>query len=294
MIELGNPLFLVDVFAEAKLEGNQLAVVVDKEGWPSEQMQRFAKEMNFSETTFITGSDLGKRVFKVRIFTPVGELPFAGHPTLGTAYVAAKELLKKEVPDLTLDMKAGMIPVTFQKAADGQPLLWMKQLNPEFGAFHKAEEIAPMFHLSPSDIDTRFPIQEVSTGVWFYMIPLKTREALKRIKLDVESFKAYSTDKKAKWPLLFCAEPEAKENHLKARMVTDWTEDPATGSANGCLAGYLVKHRYFGKPKIDIRVEQGAEIGRPSILYLRAEEVKGGIDVRVGGKVAMVARGELA
>jgi trans-2,3-dihydro-3-hydroxyanthranilate isomerase len=291
---LGNPLFIVDVFAEAKLEGNQLAVVVDKEKWSTEQMQKFAKEMNFSETTFITGSDLEKRVFKVRIFTPVGELPFAGHPTLGTAYVAAKELFKKDVPDLTLDLKAGMIPVTFQRAPDGQPLLWMRQLNPEFGATHRAEDIAPMFHLGPGDIDTRFPIQEVSTGVWFYMIPLKTREALKRIKLDAERFKAYSADNKAKWPLLFCPEPEAKGNHLKARMVTDWTEDPATGSANGCLAGYLVKHRYFGSPKIDIRVEQGAEINRPSILYLRAEEREGSIDVNVGGKVAMVARGELA
>ncbi len=291
---MGNPFFIVDVFAEAKLEGNQLAVVIEGEGWSAERMQKFTREMNFSESTFITGSDLDKRFFKVRIFTPVGELPFAGHPTLGTAYVAAKELLKKEVPDLTLDMKAGMIPVAFQKAANGQPLLWMKQLNPEFGATHKAEDIAPMFHLSPSDIDVRFPIQEVSTGVWFYMIPLKTRESLKRIKLDAERFKAYSADNKAKWPLLFCPEPETKGNHLKARMVTDWTEDPATGSANGCLAGYLVKHRYFGSPKIDIRVEQGAEISRPSILYLRAEEVKGGIDVRVGGKVAMVARGELA
>jgi trans-2,3-dihydro-3-hydroxyanthranilate isomerase len=291
---LGNPFFIVDVFAEAKLEGNQLAVVIEGEGWSTEKMQKFTREMNFSESTFITGSDLDKRIFKVRIFTPVGELPFAGHPTLGTAYVAAKELLKRDIIDLTLDMKAGMIPVTFQKAADGQPLLWMKQLNPEFGAIHRPEDIAPMFHLSPSDIDISFPIQEVSTGVWFYMIPLKTREALKKIKLDVEKFKAYSADKKAKWPLLFCPEPEAKGNHLKARMVTDWTEDPATGSANGCLAGYLVKHRYFGSPKIDIRVEQGAEISRPSILYLKAEEVKGGIDVRVGGKVAMVARGELS
>jgi len=291
---LGNALFIVDVFAEAKLEGNQLAVVVDKEGWSTEQMQKFTKEMNFSESTFITASDAEKRVFKVRIFTPVGELPFAGHPTLGTAYVAAKELLKKDVPDLTLDMKAGLIPVVFQKAPDGKQLLWMKQLNPEFGATHKAEAIAPMFGLKASDIDTRFPIQEVSTGVWFYMIPLKKRETLKRIKLDAEAFKRYSADNKAKWPLLFCPEPEAKGNHLKARMVTDWTEDPATGSANGCLAGYLVKHRYFGTPKIDIRVEQGAEIGRPSILYLRAEEAKGGIDVRVGGKVAMVARGEVA
>ena len=294
MIALGNALYIVDVFAEAKLEGNQLAVVVDKEGWSSEQMQKFTREMNFSESTFVTESDVAKRVFKVRIFTPVGELPFAGHPTLGTAYVAAKEIIKKDIPDLTLDLKAGLIPVTFQTAEDGKPLLWMKQLNPEFGATHKAEDIAPMFGLKASDIDTRFPIQEVSTGVWFYMIPLKKREALKKIKLDADAFKAYSVNNKAKWPLLFCPEPEAKGNHLKARMVTDWTEDPATGSANGCLAGYLVKHRYFGLAKIDVRVEQGAEISRPSILYLRAEEVKVGIDVLVGGKVMMVARGEVA
>jgi trans-2,3-dihydro-3-hydroxyanthranilate isomerase len=294
LIALGNALYIVDVFAEAKLEGNQLAVVVDKEGWSSEQMQKFTREMNFSESTFVTESDVAKRVFKVRIFTPVGELPFAGHPTLGTAYVAAKEIIKKDIPDLTLDLKAGLIPVTFQTAEDGKPLLWMKQLNPEFGATHKAEDIAPMFGLKASDIDTRFPIQEVSTGVWFYMIPLKKREALKKIKLDADAFKAYSVNNKAKWPLLFCPEPEAKGNHLKARMVTDWTEDPATGSANGCLAGYLVKHRYFGLAKIDVRVEQGAEISRPSILYLRAEEVKVGIDVLVGGKVVMVARGEVA
>ena len=294
MIALGNALYIVDVFAEAKLEGNQLAVVVDKEGWSSEQMQKFTREMNFSESTFVTESDVAKRVFKVRIFTPVGELPFAGHPTLGTAYVAAKEIIKKDIPDLTLDLKAGLIPVTFQTAEDGKPLLWMKQLNPEFGATHKAEDIAPMFGLKASDIDTRFPIQEVSTGVWFYMIPLKKREALKKIKLNADAFKAYSVNNKAKWPLLFCPEPEAKGNHLKARMVTDWTEDPATGSANGCLAGYLVKHRYFGLAKIDVRVEQGAEISRPSILYLRAEEVKVGIDVLVGGKVMMVARGEVA
>ncbi len=291
---MGNALFIVDVFAEAKLEGNQLAVVVDKEGWSSEQMQKFTREMNFSESTFVTESDVAKRVFKVRIFTPVGELPFAGHPTLGTAYVAAKEIIKKDIPDLTLDMRAGLIPVSFQTAEDGKTLLWMKQLNPEFGAIHSAEDVAPMFGLKASDIDTRFPIQEVSTGVWFYMIPLKKREALKRIKLNIEAFKAYSMNNKAKWPLLFCPEPEAKGNHLKARMVTDWTEDPATGSANGCLAGYLVKHRYFDSAKIDVRVEQGAEISRPSILYLRAEEAKVGIDVRVGGKVVMVARGEVA
>jgi len=293
LIPLGNALYIVDVFAEAKLEGNQLAVVIDKEGWSSEQMQKFTREMNFSESTFITAYDLFNRIFKVRIFTPVGELPFAGHPTLGTAYVAAKEIVKKDIPDLTLDLKAGLIPVKFQIAEDGKPLLWMKQLNPDFGSTHKAEDIAPMFGLKASDIDSKFPIQEVSTGVWFYIIPLKKRDALKKIKLNIEAFKTYSVNNKAKWPLLFCSEPEAKGNHLKARMVTDWTEDPATGSANGCLAGYLVKHKYFNSDKIDVRVEQGVEISRPSILYLRAEEVKEGIDVRVGGKVIMVARGEV-
>jgi trans-2,3-dihydro-3-hydroxyanthranilate isomerase len=290
---LGNSLFILDVFAEAKLEGNQLAVVVDKEGWSGEQMQKFTREMNFSESTFITGSDTDKRVFKVRIFTPVGEIPFAGHPTLGTAYVAAKELLKMDVSELTLDMKAGLIPVNFLKASNGKPLLWMKQLNPKFGATHRAEDIAPLFGLKVSDIDTRFPIQEVSTGIWFYIIPLKTRKALKSVKIDPEKFKAYSAGKSITGGLLLCDEPEDKGNQLKVRMLTDWTEDPATGSANGCLAGYLVKHRYFGSPMIDVRVEQGAEIGRPSMLYLRAEEDIDGIDVRVGGKVVMVARGEL-
>jgi trans-2,3-dihydro-3-hydroxyanthranilate isomerase len=226
---LGNKLFIVDVFAEAKLEGNQLAVVEDREGWSSEQMQRFTREMNFSESTFVTASDVAKRVFKVRIFTPVDELPFAGHPTLGTAFVAAKEIIRRDVPDLTLDLKAGMIPVVFQTADDGKPLLWMKQLNPEFGETHRAEDIAPMFGLKAEDVDTRFPIQEVSTGVWFYIVPLKTRRALKSIKLNAEAFKKYSVVYKAKWPLLFCPEPEAKDNHLKARMVTDWTEDASRG-----------------------------------------------------------------
>jgi len=169
----------------------------------------------------------------------------------------------------------------------------MKQLNPEFGKIHEAEDIALIFNLKETDIDNKFPIQEVSTGVWFYLIPLKTRQALKSIKLDAEKLKAYSANTQAKWLLLFCSEPENTENDLKVRMLTDWTEDPATGSANGCLAGYLVKHRYFGKNNIDIKVEQGSEVGRPSILYLKAEELKDGIDVRVGGKVVMVARGEL-
>ena len=287
------PLFIVDVFAEAKYEGNQLAVVIDNEGIPTDLMQKLAREMHFSETTFITESDLAKKTFKVRIFTPESELPFAGHPTLGTAYIAQKILLKEKVEELTLDMKAGMIPVRFNYEEDEPEVLWMKQLPPEFGEIHPVEKFAEFLGLKPDDFDIDYPIQEVSTGVYFYIIPLKSREALKRVKLDSDKLAEYSKNKKAKWPFIFCKEPENPENHLKARMITSFTEDPATGSANGCFAGYLVKHRYFDSESINVRVEQGAEINRPSILYLKAKQIGNSIEVNVGGKVAYVAKGHL-
>ncbi len=286
------PLFIVDVFAEAKYEGNQLAVVLDEFGLETDQMQTISREMHFSETTFITGYDLEKKIFKVRIFTPESEMPFAGHPTLGTAYIAQKELLKKKVEKLTLEMKAGLIPVQFNYEGDEPGVIWMKQLNPIFDATHPVEKFAEILGLTPEDFDTDYPIQEVSTGVYFYMVPLKTREALKRVKVDVEKLVEYSKGKKAGWPFMFCREPEDPSNHIKARMIGSW-EDPATGSANGCLTGYLVKHRYFGDSKVDVRVEQGAEIKRPSILYLKGEKIGDEISVEVGGKVAYVARGEL-
>ena len=288
------PFHMVDVFAEAKLQGNQLAVVRDERGVPSEQMQRIAKEINFSETTFITAVDPEKLVFKVRIFTPESELPFAGHPTLGTAYVIQQTILRRQVEKLTLDLKAGMIPVSFTYRGGEPDILWMRQLNPVFGAIHESGPVAEFLGLKAGDIDSEYPVQEVSTGVPFFMIPLRSRDAVKRVRLNVEKLRAYTADTEAKWPLVFCREPEDGRNHLKVRMITTFTEDPATGSANGCLAGYLVKHRYFGKPVIDVRVEQGAEVGRPSLIYLRAEE-KGPekIEVNVGGRCATVARGEL-
>ena len=288
-----HPLYIVDVFAEAKYEGNQLAVIIDKEGIPTELMQKLAREMHFSETTFITESDLEAKKFKVRIFTPESELPFAGHPTLGTAYIAQKFLLKQKVDELVLDMKAGLIPVRFNYEGHESGVLWMRQLPPVFGDMHPVEKFAEFLGLEPEDFDTEYPIQEVSTGVYFFMVPLKTREALKRVKVDSDKLAEYSRDKNAKWPFMFCKEPEDPENHLKARMITSFTEDPATGSANGCFAGYLVKHRYLDLDKVDVRVEQGAEVNRPSILYLKAEEKGDTIEVNVGGKVAYVAKGHL-
>lgn len=283
---------IVDVFAEKKLQGNQLAVFMDQ-GTSSDMMQRIAKEMNFSETTFITAVNKDDNVYGVRIFTPESELPFAGHPTLGTAYVIHQNIIEEKVDMITLEMKAGKIPVAFTYEDDEPDILWMKQLNPEFGDVHSKEKFAEFLGLKPKDFDPDYPIQEVSTGVYFYIIPLASREALKRVKIDWDKLNKYSEETNAKWPHMFCPEAEDPANHLKARMLTTFTEDPATGSANGCLAGYLVKHRYFGSKDIDVRVEQGAEVGRPSLLYLKAKEIEAGIEVNVGGKCSMVAKGEL-
>jgi trans-2,3-dihydro-3-hydroxyanthranilate isomerase len=282
----------VDVFAEEKYAGNQLAVFRDDEGLPGELMQRIAKEMNFQESTFITGVDLDSLVFKVRIFTKERELPFAGHPTLGTAYVIQKAIVGRQVEKVTLDLKAGMIPVTFSYVDGEADVLWMKQLNPVFGETHPPEPVAEFLGLEPEDIAADWPIQEVSTGVPFFMIPLRTRDAVVRTRINRERLEAYTRGTEAKSPLVFCREPVHPENHLKVRMIGSTGEDPATGSANGCLAGYLAKYRYFGGPKVDVRVEQGYEIGRPSLLYLRSEDRGEEIDVYVGGRNAMVAKGE--
>jgi trans-2,3-dihydro-3-hydroxyanthranilate isomerase len=282
----------VDVFAEEKYAGNQLAVFRDDEGLPEELMQRIAKEMNFQESTFITGVDLDSLVFKVRIFTKERELPFAGHPTLGTAYVIQKAIVGRQVEKVTLDLKAGMIPVTFSYVDGEADVLWMKQLNPVFGETHPPEPVAEFLGLEPEDIDADWPIQEVSTGVPFFMIPLRTRDAVLRTRINRDKLEAYTRGTEAKLPLVFCREPVNPENHLKVRMIGSTDEDPATGSANGCLAGYLVKYRYFGGAKVDVRVEQGYEIGRPSLLYLRSEDRGDEIDVYVGGRNAMVAKGE--
>jgi len=286
-------LYIVDVFAEAKYEGNQLAVVVDNIGLSQDLMQKIAREMHFSETTFITSSDLEKKSFRVRIFTPEGELPFAGHPTLGTAYIAQKILLKKKVPDITLNMEVGPIKVSFNYEGEEPGVLWMRQLPPEFGETHSVKAFEDFLGLRSEDFDEKYPIQEVSTGVYFYIIPLKTKAALKKVKVNFEKLSMYSQDKKAKWPFMFCRETENPENQIKARMITTFTEDPATGSANGCLAGYLLKHGYFCESELDVKVEQGAEVKRPSVLYLKSERKGNDIIVEVGGKVAYIAEGYL-
>lgn len=290
------PFYILDVFAEEKYAGNQLAVVREAAGLSDGEMQNITKEMNYSETTFILSDDQRNGGYDVRIFTPAEEVPFAGHPTLGTAYVIQQEIIKEPVETIILNLKVGQIPVTFNYKGEDKDILWMQQKEPTFGQIIEPEPIAEVLSINTSDIDERFPVQEVSTGMFFMIVPLKTLDAVKRTKVVRDKYFKLIKDRQAKAILVFCPEAYFQENDLNVRVFVDYfgvPEDPATGSGNGCLAGYLVKHRYFGKDQIDIRVEQGYEIGRPSLLYLRAEDKEGRINVSVGGKVAMVARGKL-
>jgi trans-2,3-dihydro-3-hydroxyanthranilate isomerase len=288
--------YIVDVFAEEKYTGNQLAVVRDAAALSDSQMQQITKEMNYSETTFILSEEPREGGYDVRIFTPGAEVPFAGHPTLGTAYIIQKEIIKKSIDKVILNLKVGRIPVTFQDAGEGEDVLWMKQIEPTFGEVLDAGDVAQVLTVNKDDIDDRFQIQEVSTGMPFIIVPLKTLDAAKRIKINKDEYFKIIENTQAKVILVFCPETYSRDNNLNVRVFCDYygiPEDPATGSGNGCLAGYLVRNQYFGTSKIDVRIEQGYEIGRPSLLYLRAEEKSGKIEVFVGGKVIMVAKGQL-
>lgn len=288
--------YMLDVFAEQKYAGNQLAVVRDGHKYSDGEMQLIAREFNFSETTFILSETEQNGGYPVRIFTPSHELPFAGHPTLGTAYIIQQELIGHEIDRVTLSLKAGQIPVDFSYKDGRVQELIMKQLKPEFGKQVDPGQAAPMLQIDLNDIDGRFPCLEVSTGMYDLIVPLRTLEAQKRVNIDIPAYYNLIEKQTAKAILTFCPETYDANCQLNVRMFADYfgvSEDPATGSANGCLAGYLVKERYFDGDSIDIRVEQGLEIGRPSVLHLIAEKKIDGIDIRVGGRVVRVAEGEL-
>ncbi len=285
---------LLDVFAEEKYAGNQLAVFRNAGQLSSAQMQKIANEMHFSETTFILSELKRNDGYDVRIFTPKNELPFAGHPTLGTAYVIKHQIADETVQQVWLNLKVGRIPVTFEQNKSGHEMLWMKQIPPTFGKKFDPAKVAPVLGIRAGDIDKRYPIQEVSTGVPFIIAPLKSLDAIKRARINKDKHAELLKETEAEI-LVFSPETYKKQNNLNVRVFVDLfgiPEDPATGSANGCLAGYLSHYRYFGDDSVNVRVEQGYEMGRPSLLYLKAQK-KGDIEVHVGGEVKMVAQGKL-
>ena len=285
------PFVTVDVFSSRVLAGNPVAVFTDARGLSDGEMQAIALETRLSETTFIIPRDAAierERGIQVRIFTVAEELPFAGHPTLGTASVISKLYNLDEV---ALDLKVGRIPVRFHVTPDGR-FGEMTQRDPEFGRTHDASAIARAIDLSVEQIDLAAAIQTVSTGFAFAIVPLRSLSALERLELDLKKVYAYlaSTDTQQ---VYFIVRGGDEAPDVRARMIFYGGEDPATGSAAGCTAAWLVRHG-LAEPDQQVVIQQGIEMKRPSDIYVRA-----GLDgtrvrnVRVGGYCAEVMRGEL-
>ena len=283
---------VVDVFTRRALEGNQLAVFTDARQLDAPQMQAIAREMNFSETTFVLPQPAAiekKQGFKVRIFTPQEELPFAGHPTLGTAYVLQA---KNRAAEITLDLRAGKIPVRFENRS-GALFGEMRQREPEFGKVHAREPVAAAIGLKADELESNLPIQTVSTGFPFCIVPVRRLEVLRGLQLQWPRAEAYLKQSDARFFYLVSRETEDPKATLHARMIFYNGEDPATGSAAGCATAWMVANGVLASGKQGM-IEQGIEARRPSQLFVRAERNGSkATNVRVGGYVVEVMRGEL-
>jgi trans-2,3-dihydro-3-hydroxyanthranilate isomerase len=284
----------VDVFTSTALEGNQLAVFTDARGLSDEEMQALAKEMNLSETTYVLPRDASlerEQGVRVRIFTVTEELPFAGHPTLGTAFVLRGGSATKEI---VLHLNVGRVPVRFEETP-GQPVFGeMTQVEPKFGTLHDREAVVRVAGLRDGDIDPSLPIQTVSTGVPFTVVPLRGLDIIRGLRVDLASSAAYLEQGGGKFFYFVSREVVNPAARLHARMLFYNGEDPATGSAAGCAAAWMVKH---GVARSDERVliEQGIEMGRPSRIFVRAAlEDDRVVNVRVGGNVVEVMQGEVS
>jgi len=286
------PFVQIDVFTSVPLEGNQLAVFPDARGLSDTEMQALAKEMNLAETTFVLPSDAATeqgRGIRVRIFTVEEELPFAGHPTLGTAMVLRGE---KDTEEIALDLNVGRIPVRFS-TREGLPFGTMTQRNPEFGQVHAREDVARAAGLKLEQIASDVPIQTVSTGNAFAMVPLNSLATLNNLAPSWAAMHEYLKKTDAKFFYFVSRKALNPEAKLQARMIFYNGEDPATGSAAGPCIAWAVQHGVVASGQ-QILLEQGLEIKRRSRIFLSAERSGNKIvNVRVGGHAVEVIRGEI-
>jgi trans-2,3-dihydro-3-hydroxyanthranilate isomerase len=281
-----------DVFSQSPLEGNSLAVFFDARGLSDAEMQAIAREMNLSETTFIFPRkpevERASGV-RVRIFTTQEELPFAGHPTLGTAFALRGQT---EAGEVALDLNVGKIRVQFEKT-DAGVFGEMIQIDPSFGARHEHETVARALGLRMEDFDSSFPIETVSTGVAFTITPIKSLAIMQNLTVDIQRAKEYIEKTGGNLFYFVTRETVDPAARVHARMFFNNCEDPATGSAAGCAAAWMVAHE-VAQPEERVVIEQGLEIRRPSRIFVRAARRDNRIvNVRVGGYAIEVMHGEL-
>ena len=284
----------LDVFSNRLFEGNPLAVFLDGRGLSDEEMQALAREMNLSETTFILPREAAvedARGVRVRIFTVQEELPFAGHPTLGTAFQLRGSTGMREV---ALDLNVGKVPVRFEEKP-GQPVFGeMTQIDPKFGERHDREAVVRACGLVDGDIDPSLPIETVSTGVAYTVVPIRGLKIMSTLHVDMRGSQEYLDRSEGKFFYFVCRETVDPAAKLHARMMFYNGEDPATGSAAGCAAAWMVAHE-VARADERVLIEQGVEMKRPSRIFVRASRKDDRVvNVRVGGNVVEVLRGEVS
>lgn len=283
-----------DVFTSKSLEGNSLAVFFDGSGLGDAQMQAIAREMNLSETTFVLPREQAveaERGVRVRIFTVQEELPFAGHPTLGTAFALRGT---SKATQIVLELNVGKVPVRFEASAAREPDFGeMTQVDPTFGPRHDAGAIARVTGLQVTDLDSSVPIETVSTGLPYTIVALRSLNTIQKLRLDLSRADEYLAQSGGKFFYFVCRETIASDARLHARMLFYNGEDPATGSAAGCAAAWMAAHS-VAQPGERVLIEQGVEIGRPSRIFVSASRSDNRIvNVRVGGQAVEIMRGEV-
>jgi trans-2,3-dihydro-3-hydroxyanthranilate isomerase len=302
---------IVDVFTDRQFGGNPLAVFTDGVGLSTATMQAIAKEMNLSETTFVLPPEDAANHYHVRLFTPGSELPMAGHPTVGTTYILAREQMIETRDGATSDDEngegattvrleegVGLIPVQVSWRDGAADFIEMNQPMPAFGeTFDDRGALASVISLDASDIDARYPCQVVSCGVPFLFVPVVSLDAARRARPRLDLIEKILRG----FPpeiFIFTTKTEVPGSGVHSRMFAPGlgiTEDPATGSANGPLGCYLVRYNVVASDaQLDITSEQGIEMGRPSFLRIRIDRDGEKITrVRVGGRCRYVGGGHL-
>ncbi|MFV8326805.1 PhzF family phenazine biosynthesis protein [Flavobacterium sp. ZS1P14] len=284
---MNRSFYIVDVFAEKKYAGNQLAVFLGADVLSAEEMQKIAREINFAESTFITKVEPENSRAAIRIFTPEHEMKFAGHPIIGTSWVLMNKIFENQPEKIRLSVPIGEIPV--HQSGD---LVWLQAAQPEFLDAFSAEDFLSFSNLSRADFDGEFPIQEVSTGSAFVIVALKNKKALAHLMLDKVKTNEWlhahcKTNHRALY--FYCLEGTELSSRMLYVEDNQLKEDAATGSASTCLQAFLLKYH---APEIQIINHQGDFINRSSQIYFDGKLTENHFDIKIGGKTQFIAKGE--
>jgi trans-2,3-dihydro-3-hydroxyanthranilate isomerase len=296
----------IDVFTSHRLQGNQLAVFPDARGLSDAEMQDIARETNLEETTFVFPREPAvelERGIKVRIFITEQEIPFGGHPTLGTAMVLRNRLVNRKaatgenakIDRVSLDLQVGKVPIDFRETTSGEAFGEMTQVDPVFGATHDRSTVAALIGVQPSDISEEWPMQTVSTGLPFVIVPLMRLGTLQSLRPNFEKVRAYFEREKILTDFYYITRDTGDSSvGLRSRGIYSTSEDPATGSASGCTAAWMVRYGVVPADQV-VHNLQGVEMKRPSHIFFRAGKQGDKItNVRVGGNAIEVAEGEFS